>query len=299
MKIYRYPVAPRFQPDHQDYVWPPQNQRTGCDYGVEQSFDWWVQNQKFLVDEIDKADWVYLPIYWNRWYINVHDKDGHWGGGVDQLNQQVKDVLGYGIPTFTISEADEFVLHDTIEWGDLVMFIGSRRGEKGIDIPLLSSLHDTTSTKDDRKWLASFIGSLGTDSVRQEMYEELQNRKDCHVKHGNYGSSYFVNLIQDSYIALCPRGTAAQSFRFYEAMQIGTVPLYISDMDCRPFKNWIDWDICSLYIPSAEGLSGYLDSLSVHKEKLLKMGELAYRTYYDHLQYEKWCKWVIKELELI
>ena len=125
------------------------------------------------------------------------------------------------------------------------------------------------------------------------------DRKDCHVEHAGNGSDYFVNLMLDSYIALCPRGTGGQSFRMYEAMQIGTVPLYISDVDCRPFRNWIDWDICSLYVPTAEGLNDYLESLVPYKDKLLKMGELARRTYFDHLVYAKWCKYVIRELELI
>jgi len=289
-----------FQPDHQDYIWPPQNQVQGGDYGVEQSFDWWLQDQSgLLVDRIDEADWLYLPVYFNRFYINTLDEEGRWGGGADLLAEQVHDALGYGIPVFTISEADEFVLHDQIDWGDLLMFIASRRGDRGIDIPLLSALHDAPDGGTNRRWLASFVGSLGTDGTRTVMQEELKGRRDCSVANDNNGSEYFVNLMLDSYIALCPRGMGGQSFRMYEAMQIGTVPLYISDVDCRPFRNWIDWDICSLYVPTAEGLNEYLDNFVPNKDRLLKMGELARRTYYDHLMYGKWCKYVIRELSLL
>jgi hypothetical protein len=299
VKIYLYKVDSKFQPDHQDYVWPPQNQRPGNDRGVEQDFyEWSILQDDLMTEDLGEADYIYLPVFWNRFYINTPDADGHWGGGVDELNEQVSEVLKYGIPVFTISEADEFVLHPQINWGDMIMFISSRRGERGIDIPLLSAPHDV-SEMTEKKYLASFVGSLGTDGTRMAMQEELINRKDCHVEHGNNGSEYFVNLMLSSYISLCPRGAGGQSFRFYEAMQLGVVPLYISDIDCRPFSKWIDWDICSLYINDANGLNKCLDTLDKHKKTLLHMGKMAKRTYDDYLCYGKWCKFVIKELELL
>src|SRR4030042_1444031 len=107
MKIHKLPVDSRLQPSHQNYVWPPQNKKSGWDYGVEQDFNWWLDKQDLLVDDIEKTDWLYLPVYWNRMYINTPDSDGHWGGGVELLEEAVHNALGYGIPVFTISEADE------------------------------------------------------------------------------------------------------------------------------------------------------------------------------------------------
>ena len=88
-----------------------------------------------------------------------------------------------------------------------------------------------------------------------------------------------------------------QSFRFYEAMQLGTVPLYLSDVDCRPFKKWIDWDECSLYRDTTEGLGEYLDSLD--KKQLLDMGHWASIIYREELAYGQWCRYVIEELKEI
>ena len=300
MKIYKLPVDSILRPSHQEYLWPPANQRSGWDYGVEQDFEWWLDDREdILVDDIEKADWLYLPVYWNRYYINTPDKEGRWGGGVELLEECVHDALGYGIPTFTISEADEKVLHSEINWGSLLMFVASRRGDIGIDIPLLSGRHDFPDDIPYKKWLASFVGNLATDGIRIDMRTSLQRRNDCLIEHGEYGEEYFVNLMLESYIALCPRGTGGQSFRMYEAMQLGTVPMYISDMDCRPFKNWIDWDICSFWVNSTDKLNEYIGCLGAHTDKLLKMGELAKATFDDHLGYGKWCKFVIRELELI
>ena len=298
MKIYLYKVDDKLQPDHQNYIWPPQNQKQ--DRGVEQDFyEWSILQDDLLTDDLGEADYIYLPIFWNRFYINTPDADGHWGGGTDKLNEQVSEVLRYGIPVFTISEADEFILHPQINWGDMIMFISSRRGDKGIDIPLLSASHDLPSKIPDKKYLASFVGSLGTDGTRTAMQEALKDREDCWIEHAGKGSEYFVNLMLSSYIALCPRGTGGQSFRFYEAMQLGVVPLYISDVDCRPFKNWIDWNLCSIYFSSPNKLSFWMDFYDNDKILLKNLGDNAKFTYDNFLAYRKWCKFVIKELELL
>jgi hypothetical protein len=298
MKIYYIPIDREFRPSHQNYIWPPQNAKAGCDMGVEQDFEDWIINSGFLVSKPSQADWLYLPVYWNRFYINTSNADGHWGGGADKLNEQVSEVLKYGIPVFTISEADEFVLHPQINWGDITMFISSRRGDKGIDIPLLSAPHDV-SEMPEKKYLASFVGSLGTDGTRTAMQEALKDREDCWIEHAGKGSEYFVNLMLSSYIALCPRGTGGQSFRFYEAMQLGVVPLYISDVDCRPFKNWIDWTLCSIYFSKPDKLDFWMDFYDNDKILLNNLGDNAKFTYDNFLAYGKWCRFVIKELELL
>jgi len=135
---------------------------------------------------------------------------------------------------------------------------------------------------------------MQTDGTRIRMSEALEGRTDCRIEHTNLGPDEFAQNILRSYMALAPRGQGMQSYRFYEAMQLGTVPLYLSDVDCRPFKKWIDWDSCSLYRDTTEGLGYYLDSLD--KEKLLEMGHWASIVYRDELSYGQWCKYVIKEL---
>jgi hypothetical protein len=298
MKIFIIPVDEKFQPDHQDYIWPPQNARKDMDFGVEQDFLWWLQSHsELLVDDPAKADWLYVPIFFNRYYIGNLDEDGHWGGGIEALSEEVDRILSYEMPTFTISEADIRVIKPSINWKDMIIFCASRRGDIGIDIPLLSAPHLIPELP-EKKYLASFSGNLETDGIRMAMREELK-REDCLIEHVANGSEYFVNVMLESYIALCPRGQGAQSYRMYEAMQLGTVPLYISDLDCRPFRNWLDWDICSFWTNTTDRLNNYLSKLAEHKDKLKHMGYLAKCTYDDFLSYGNWCKFVIRELDLL
>lgn len=300
MRIFRIPVGNKFQPNHQGFIWPPQNAQQGGDMGVEQDFNEWLSARPYmLTDNPGKADWMYIPIYWNRYYINTPDEDGAWGGGVQALVDEIDRCNEYNLRKFTIAEADVKWLKPQIRWKDIVVFCASRRDYNGgIDIPLLSAPRPTPDNIPEKKWLASFLGNLKTDGIRIDMHENLRNRKDCRVENAGAPMNEFTMTMLESYIALCPRGQGAQSFRMYEAMQLGIVPMYISDMDCRPFKKWIDWELCSLYSPTAN-VSEYLDVMKADKDTLLFMGERAKRVYMDYLGYGKWCKFVLRELELL
>ena len=288
-------VKSEFQPDHQGFVWPPRNGDPGQDKGVEQDFYQWATTQEYHFED---GDWAYLPIYWNRYYIN-----NQWGeGGIPELQaeidrcREVADQDG-AKRWFTVCEYDLRALQPQLNLHGLVVFSSSRRKPETVfaDIPLLSAPHSNLMIYGTKYWRACFQGHMQTDGIRIKMGEVLAGRTDCVVEHANHGPDVFRDTILQSYIALAPRGQGAQSFRFYEAMQLGTVPLYISDIDCRPFKQWIDWDSCSLYQPSVDHLGEYIDSFA--PEQLLKMGRNAQWVYENQLKYGKWCQYVIRTLE--
>jgi hypothetical protein len=300
MKIYKIPVDEKFRPDHQDFMWPPQNRIDGWDFGVEQDFEWWLEKHPSLIaDKPTEADWLYIPIYWNRYYINTIGEDGCWGGGVEALGEEVDRVL-YDVPTFTISEADIKWLKPQINWRHLTIFCASRRDENGgIDIPLLSAPHAIPNPLPEKKYLASFMGNLRTDAVRMEMEDELKDHADCRVEHANVPMEEFAQVMLESYIALSPRGQGAQSYRMYEAMQLGVVPWYISNLDCRPFYRWIDWLDCSIMSEDVIDLNGWLRYFKNAKQLLINKGKKAKEVYDCHLGYQKWEYGVLKELELL
>lgn len=294
MKIYRYPVRPECQPSQQNFLWPPQNALPGSDFGVEQDFDWWLNDRpNMLVSNYKQADIMYIPIYWNRYYINHN-----WGKDVEFLVEEIERCQEINIPKFTIAEADVRVLKPQINWNDIIIFCASRRDtNQNIDIPLLSAPRPLPKDIPGKRYIASFLGNLETDGLRMAMREQLKHRTDCRIEHAGAPMEEFTRNLLESYIALAPRGQGAQSFRMYEAMQLGTVPLYISDIDCRPFKKWIDWDICSLYVPDVNGISEYLDVMMQNKPYLACMSEEALKTYRNQLTYGKWCRYVIQLLE--
>jgi hypothetical protein len=289
---HQFDMTVLFTKPDQGFVWPPRNGDEGQDKGVEQDFFRWMG----YVVEVGPVEWAYLPIFWNRYYIN-----NGWGSkGLEELQQEINDCRKWrkGEKWFTVCEYDLRTIQPFFDLHDLVVFTASRRKESSdIDIPLLSAPHPVVESNPNKEWLACFLGHMQTDGSRIKMGEALADRKDCRIEHANYGPNMFRDVMMHSYIALAPRGQGAQSFRFYEAMQLGVVPLYISDLDCRPFKQWIDWDSCSLYLPSTENLNEFLDSLS--PRKLLEMGRKAKQVYDEQLAYGMWCPYVLKTLETL
>jgi hypothetical protein len=296
MRIKLLTPQPEYQEPAQSFVWPPRNREPNWDFGVEQDWSRWLHSHPDLLAERD-ADWACLDLWWNRWFLGKNDEDGHWGGSQAHraaLQDEIDRLWNlWRGPWFTVAEADIRVLQPYLDLHGLVVFTASRRAASDdIDIPLLSAPHPQSRVT--KKWLACFLGHMQTDGIRTRMGEALAGRADCRIEHANHGPDEFARAIQESYIALAPRGQGAQSFRFYEAMQLGVVPLYLSDLDARPFKRWIDWERCSLHRTGTDGLGDYLDRLD--RPELLEMGQRAGQVYHEHLGYGRWCQYVIKEL---
>ena len=135
------------------------------------------------------------------------------------------------------------------------------------------------------------------------MLEKYQQHNDVLVG-GNLPTRFHIRKIQGyqynlntqaSYIALAPRGTSCNSFRFFEAMQFGVAPLLLGDVDARPFKQYIDWDSISYFASTVDELDNILSKLN--KKEALQKGKNAAAAFKNELYYQQWCKYVIKELD--
>jgi hypothetical protein len=108
--------------------------------------------------------------------------------------------------------------------------------------------------------LFSFVGSL-THSCRRPLFE-LRHPASCvervhdfmfwRSEAPNHQASRrrYGEILSRSRFVLCPRGTATSSFRLYETIAAGRVPVIISD-------DWVppsgpDWDSFSLRVPERE-----------------------------------------------
>lgn len=291
MKICILPVDIRFWPKSTIIKYPAHNK----DYGVEQDFlNFILKNEHLVTHNVKVADWHYLPIYWNRYYVNHN----YGKSGSEELQQEVDKCIVDDRRTFTICQNRKAL---PANLGQTILFLASRKTDEGIDIPLLCLPHRVPLVyrlpffEPSKKYLASFVGRLKANPIRQKMTEQSINREDVYIFDGNKGRRFFVKKMLESYIALCPRGVGGSSYRFFEAMQLGTVPFLIGDLDTRPFKKFINWDEVSFFSKSVSNLNGMLDSLK--EPHLLSMGRRAAKLYSEKLAYQKWCQYVIRELE--
>src|SRR3990172_16227 len=279
MKIYILPVLPKFQPDRQNFTAPAHNDPT---LGVEDDFSHWLSRQPDLTtDDPKRADWNYLDIRWNK-------LDWNWKeAGYGPIQAEIDRLVSRSRPTFTICEYDLAGLRPIFDLRGMRVFTASRRSASPdlVDIPLLCSPHVLRS-QPAKRWLACFNGNIETDGIRIDMAAEPAGQTDVWVGGQWMDSPQYAELIAASHVALAPRGQGAQSFRFYEAMQLGTVPLQIGEPDPRPFKRWLPWDECSLWRPGVEGLNEFLDGLD--QWQLMEMGRRAAQGYPGHLAYGQW-----------
>ena len=287
MKIYILPVKEEFQPSTISVVYPPHNK--GFEDAEEVYLKYLYENKHLLTDNPDEAKWHYLPIFWTHWMVN------HGFGTIDMNRLQVEvshTIIDYS-KTYTIHEYAE---QPKVDVGGTIVFLGSRTSEDGIDIPLLCTPHPSPNASPEKKYLASFVGSMSTHPIRNEIFEKLKDRGDIFIAGGG-DTNYFVDTMLSSYIALCPRGYGGASYRFYEAMQLGIVPFLIGDIDHRPFKSFLPWGEVSLYMKHAEDVEKLLDYYD--KQELIIMGDRAKRFYKQELADGNWCKYVLMELEKV
>jgi len=297
VKVYILNVSDVFQPLHQSFQYPAHNK----DYGIEQDFYVWLKKQKdILIDDPSEANWHYLPIYWTRWHIN-HNFAAN-GEGLTPLQEEIDRVMIDDTKTFTITQFDGGTLINT---GNATIFTAARTTNPGIDIPILCSPHRKPPFPVKKRYLASFNGSFYTHPIRVEMEKRFDGDQNVLVqgtlptrfyKRWFWAKNYNLNTMA-SYIALCPRGTSCNSFRFFEAMQLGVAPCLIGDVDTRPFNKFIRWDEISYYVATVNELETVLKNLD--KKEAIKKGKKAYQYWKNELYYQKWCKYIIKELEQI
>jgi hypothetical protein len=103
--------------------------------------------------------------------------------------------------------------------------------------------------------LFSFVGAGGAHPVRRRILR-LEHRDALLVdsdaapaRADDYGSRY-VQAIRDSAFVLCPRGGGTATFRLFETMMLGRVPVIVSD-------GWVppegpDWPSFSLRVREAD-----------------------------------------------
>jgi len=292
MKIYILPCQSEFQRQRSPFRYP----RHSKDWGIEQDFLKYLHRPRpLLTNDPQEADWHYLPIFWTRWhYSHKYGKIG-----VPELQAEVDRILRDDRKTFTVCQFDD---GPVVKIGEAAIFWGCRKTDQGIDIPLLCSPHWKPLFSPAKKYLASFIGRIATHPMRQEMAAQLAHRHDVYLEDTpvydqQKPAKYFVRNLLESYIALCPRGYGGSSFRFFEAMQLGVVPFLIGDLDTRPFKRFINWDEMSFWAQSVEQMKNTLNM--VQQATLIQMGKRAADVYKEQLAYQKWCAYVLRELETV
>lgn len=155
---------------------------------------------------------------------------------------------------------------------------------------------DIDESIDNAKYLFSFVGNASNHPVREKILT-LPNKmsflrdtsvcaiqQDDGVNGGNVKRSMlYREVMKDSKFILCPRGLGVSSWRLFETMRAGRVPVIISDYWVPPAGP--EWNLFSLRIRENE-VHLIPSILKEHEHQANKLGKTARK---------EWVYWYSKE----
>ena len=161
-----------------------------------------------------------------------------------------------------------------------------------VPIPLVvSKIPNKYLTKEETKiHLASFIGSVNTHQIRGQIYQRYKDRKGFYFSQRAWSEKVSNNQLEDfidqtkkSHFGLAPRGYGKTSYRMYEIMQLGSVPVYVSDDFWLPWAEEFDWDKAIIKCKPED-----LDILDLTLQDCLYSGEYEEKLNYIRQSYDKY-----------
>jgi len=204
---------------------------------------------KYFSRENIFSDYIYIPMEWTRYHIS-----NNYGKNTSKL-KNFFDQVSIKYPRdkfFTIVQYDGGTL---VPINNCRVFAcsGDWNSPKGINsqyeaIPLLSDPHKICQKS--KTITASFVGTFDNHPIRKEMYNVLKKISGFKIFHTpRFFKEYFYkNNMLKSIFALCPRGYGPATFRMYEAIQLGVIPIYISDEFWLPFADEINWNNVAILV---------------------------------------------------
>ena len=242
----------QFRPTPQYQVYPPYHQG---DYLEDYFYN------KF-VKENPEVSRDYIAVSWTTLYCD---------NKTNELQPYLNTIPSTG-KYFTISQHDDAPEHGLPPNTLCFSAGGNAKGSNIIPIPLVCSKLPIQLVENmPRKLLASFVGS-NTHPIRMKMFEACKTStniamymRESAPNINNSEFEIFVNVTANSKFALCPRGYGLNSFRLYEAMQLQTIPVIITNDRYLPWEDELNWEEFSVFIDEdqipyiPEVLAGFSD----------------------------------------
>ena len=172
---------------------------------------------------------TFLPIHWTAIYVNS-------GYGKDKGElQKYLNSLDKSKQYFTIIQYDDGILEDISGLDILVYSMGCKK-EGYYPIPLVCQPTNNNPQKSDEKLIGFSFTGANTHPIREKLVQEWGVKMGYDVSFNSMSHDDYIKQLKETAFALCPRGYGVTSFRLYEAMAFGCIPVYISDEFWEPFN---------------------------------------------------------------
>lgn len=215
-----------------------------------------------------------IPVFWTNCYLSGTIK-----GLQDKLNKLDPDR-----EYFCISQHDD-AIKEILPPRTIHFNAGGNKD--GIPIPLVCS--PIFYPEAEKKVFCSFVGSV-THPIRAKISKQLCSETGFEIynklwsgKVSDSDKDAFLRKTSESIFSLCPRGYGASSFRFYEALQLGAIPVFIYDKPWFPYEDVINWDSFCIRIHESdiEKIKDILIEYTPFFSKMKENGKKVYRDYFS------------------
>jgi glycosyltransferase involved in cell wall biosynthesis len=251
-------------------IYPPHNKMVFEEYFMN-----------YFIGKDVQTSYTYLPVMWTNFYI-----ERKYGTIVMDDLQKYLDGLDRNKKYFTVIQYDDGILQNI---DDLNIFIFGAGGggiktrsvkNLGYPIPLICLPTPNVRKNREKNIFCSFIGSIKNSPMRRK----IKGLFDMDfVVMESVGYKTFVDAMERSVFSLCPRGYGATSFRICEALQHGSIPVYIYDTPWIPWKDEFDFNDIGILIPESEipNILKIIQSKTKEDiERYVRNGEKIYEEYF-------------------
>lgn len=260
----------KFKP-HINVTYPPNNHLT---------FEEWF-SQRY--DE--RLERVYLDVFWTSYFVN--NSYPQTAAEVPHL-QRFVDELDRSKKYFTIVQYD---LGCLVDFKDLDILIFNMSQNNGYPLPLIGQPHPY-KFNEPKEYVANFIGTK-THPIR-EYAESYRLFNGYYVSFDYHNPEKFCSIISKSLFTLCFRGFGANSFRICEALQYGSIPVYISDEFIEPHNIPFEEYGVKIHAEDAHRVPRILENIS--PLEIIEKQERGKEIYEQYYTYEGCYKMIIRAL---
>jgi hypothetical protein len=237
----------------------------------------------------------YLPVFWTDIFLHAQTHR-FTPGQYDRFQRELRRLLDVTLAVprcfFTLLEYDHMIWDWHLFPRNIAVFSAGGWGD--VPIPLLKGSPPYTCPP--KEIPLSFVGRIDGASdaggVRSQMHAAL--REGALFTSG----PHWRDVMARSTFSLCPRGLGRASFRLYEALSVGSIPIYLwDDVEWLPYREELDWAEFSISLPigRVSELPEILRSYS--PERIDQMQRRIAQVYASHFTLPGACEQILHTVE--
>lgn len=237
--------------------------------------------EQWMIDNCHHED--FLPINWTGFFVN----NQYGKARIPMQNlQRFVNGLDKRKRWFCTTQYDLGILTDISNLN--IKVFGSGGGRIDFPIPLICQPHGVFQDE-TRTIFANFVGSI-THPIRTKLVQSLFGKTDYYLSTEHHPIEDFCRILSKSLFTIAPRGFGLTSFRICEALEQGSIPVYLSDEFIIPgHKDFNEYGVL-IHSDQINEIDDILKSISV--DQIVSKQEAGKRVYEEMFSFQG-CKQLI------